>query len=162
MWKCVLGYGNTHFWLCKNTGTMNRSPTPAECSQPISWVSVSVSWNVHTQFRGRMQPIHGTFVAIFLFVRHIIIIYVTHYRNSSATHFVNIQCIILNRAQLVYFVLVTHSENKNPLFALQKPYFCTPKTPFLHAKKGVFVFQKYGFWSAKRGFLFSECVTISK
>ncbi|WP_311569134.1 hypothetical protein [Prevotella pallens] len=20
------GYGNTHFWLCKNTGTMNRSP----------------------------------------------------------------------------------------------------------------------------------------
>ncbi|MBF1513489.1 MAG: hypothetical protein HXN90_06495 [Prevotella pallens] len=28
MWKCVLGYGNTHFWLCKNTGTMNRSPTP--------------------------------------------------------------------------------------------------------------------------------------
>ena len=22
------GYGNTHLWLCKNTGTMNRSPTP--------------------------------------------------------------------------------------------------------------------------------------
>ena len=85
MWKCVLGYGNTHFWLCKNTGTMNRSPTPAECSQPISWVSVRVSWNIRTQFRGRMQPIHGTFVAAFLFVRHIIIIYVTHHRNSSTT-----------------------------------------------------------------------------
>ncbi len=28
MWKCVLGYGNTHIWLCKNTGTTNRSPTP--------------------------------------------------------------------------------------------------------------------------------------
>ena len=22
------GYGNTHFRLCKNTGAMNRSPTP--------------------------------------------------------------------------------------------------------------------------------------
>ncbi len=48
------------------------------------------------------------------------------------------QHIIVTRLQLVYFVIVTHSENKNPLFALQKPYFCTPKTPFLHAKKGGF------------------------
>ena len=49
-----------------------------------------------------------------------------------------LQHIIVTRLQLVYFVIVTHSENKNPLFALQKPYFCTPKTPFLHAKKGGF------------------------
>ena len=101
--------------------------------------SVPYVWrNIRTQFRGRMQPIHGTFVAVFQFVRHIIIIYVTHHRKPSTTHFVNIQCIILNRAQLVYFVMVTHSENKNPIFALQKPYFCTTKTPFLHAKKGGF------------------------
>jgi len=31
------------------------------------------------------QPIHGMFVAVFQFVRHIIIIYVTHHRNSLAT-----------------------------------------------------------------------------
>ena len=80
----------------------------------------------------------GIFVGVLQIVRHIIIIYVTRHRKPSATHFVNIQCIILNRLQLVYFVMVTHSENKNPLFALQKPYFCTTKTPFLHAKKGVF------------------------
>lgn len=48
------------------------------------------------------------------------------------------QHIIVTRPQLVYFVMVTHSENKNPLFAFQKPYFCNTKTPFLHAKKGVF------------------------
>lgn len=66
---------------------------------------------------------NGMLVGVLQIVRHIIIIYVTHYRNPP---------------QLVYFVIVTHSENKNPLFALQKPYFCTPKTPFLHAKKGVF------------------------
>ncbi|WP_455086148.1 hypothetical protein [Prevotella pallens] len=50
------GYGNTHFWLCKNTGTMNRSPTPG-----------------------------GMFVAVFQFVRHIIIIYITHHRKPSTT-----------------------------------------------------------------------------
>lgn len=92
-----------------------------------------------------MPPIRRTFVAVFQFVRHIIIIYVTrhrnraqHYHNSSATHFVNIQCIILNRPQLVYFVIVTHSENK---------------TPFLHFKNHTFVHQKPPFWRAKRGFL---------
>ena len=48
--------------------------------------SVPYAWrNIHNQFRGRMQPIHGTFVAAFQFVRHIIIIYVTRHRKPSAT-----------------------------------------------------------------------------
>lgn len=48
--------------------------------------SVPHVWrNIRTPFRGRMQPIHGTFVAIFLFVRHIIIIYVTHHRKPYTT-----------------------------------------------------------------------------
>ena len=62
----------------------------------------------------------------------------THYYNIYNTSSQTVHNIIVTRLQLVYFVMVTHSENKNPLFAFQKPYFCTPKTPFLHAKKGVF------------------------
>ena len=61
-----------------------------------------------------------------------------HYYNICNASSQTVRNIIVTRSQLVYFVIVTHSENKNPLFALQKPYFCTPKTPFLHAKKGVF------------------------
>ena len=66
----------------------------------------------------------------------------THYYNIYNTSSQTVHNIIVTRPQLVYFVMVTHSENKNPLFALQKPYFCTPKTPFLHAKKGVFALLK--------------------
>ena len=59
-----------HFGLWKYTflvmqkyGHDESAPTPAECSQPI----------------------HGMFIAVFQFVRHIIIIYVTRHRNSSTT-----------------------------------------------------------------------------
>ena len=43
---CILGYANTRFWLRKDTGAMNRPLRLAECSQPISWVSVGISRNV--------------------------------------------------------------------------------------------------------------------
>ena len=76
----------------------------------------------------------GVFATNFVGVRHIIIIYVTRHRKPYTTHFVNIQCIILNRPQLVYFVMVTHSENKNPLFARQKGGFCSVKKAGLHNK----------------------------
>ena len=104
-----MGYGNTHFWLCKNTGTMNRTPTP-----------------------------NGMFVGVSWIVRHIIIIYVTHHRKPSTTSSQTVRNIIITRPQLVYFVIVTHSENK---------------TPFLHFKNHTFVHQKPPFWRAKRGFL---------
>ena len=112
MWKCVLGYGNTHFWLCKNTGAMNRSPTPAECSQPI----------------------HGMFVAVFQFVRHIIIIYVTHHRNSSATRLFR----------------------DGYAFWKQKPPFCISKTILLHTKNPLFARQKGGFCSLKKAGLHNK------
>ncbi len=110
---------------------MNRSPTPGgmfttnfvgvrECfveySQPISWANATNSRNVRCGI-----PIRAT-----------------HYYNICNTSSQTVRNIIVTRPQLVYFVIVTHSENKNPLFATQKPYFCTTKTPFLHAKKGVF------------------------
>ena len=87
-----------------------------ECSQPISWVNATNSPNVRCGI-----PIRAT-----------------HYYNIYNTSSQTVRNIIVTRLQLVYFVIVTHSENKNPLFAFQKPYFCTPKTPFLACKKGVF------------------------
>lgn len=112
MWKCVLGYGNTHFWLCKNTSTMNRYPTPAECSQPI----------------------HGMFVAVFQFVRHIIIIYVTHHRKPLAT------CLFRD----------------GYAFWKQKPPFCTSKTILLYTKNPLFGVQKGGFCSVKKAGLHNK------
>ena len=32
MWKCVFGNGNMHFWLCKDTDTMNRPLRLTGCS----------------------------------------------------------------------------------------------------------------------------------
>ena len=36
MWKHIFSYGNTRFWLRKDTGTMNRPLRLAECSPRIS------------------------------------------------------------------------------------------------------------------------------
>ena len=46
MWKHIFGYGNTRFWLCQDTGTMNRSLRLTECSQPISLVFATLSQSV--------------------------------------------------------------------------------------------------------------------
>ena len=67
MWICIFGYVEMHFWLCKDTGTMNRSPTPdgmfcnqfrggrgelAECFATNFVVDVG-NWGVfRNQFRG--------------------------------------------------------------------------------------------------------------
>lgn len=122
---------NTRFGVCQDTGTMNQFPTSGgifatnfvgvrECfveySQPISWANATNSRNIRCGI-----PIRAT-----------------HYYNICNTSSQTVRNIIATRSQLVYFVMVTHSENKNPLFALQKPYFCTTKTPFLACKKGVF------------------------
>ena len=45
-WMCVFNNVNMFICLCKDTGTMNRPLRLAECSQPISWVSVGISRNV--------------------------------------------------------------------------------------------------------------------
>ena len=52
---CIWGYANTRFWLRKDTGTMNRSPTP-----------------------------DGMFATNFVGVRNVIAIRQQHYRNLLA------------------------------------------------------------------------------
>ena len=42
MWKHIFGYGNTRFWLRKDTGTMNRSLRLTGCSLRISRI---VCWH---------------------------------------------------------------------------------------------------------------------
>ena len=131
MWKCVLGYGNIHFWLCKNTGTMKRIHV-------FNNVEMRFGLCQDTGAMNRSPTPDGMFTTNSRNVRCSIPIRATHYYNICNASSQTVHNIIITRPQLVYFVIVTHSENKNPLFALQKPYFCTPKTPFLHAKKGVF------------------------
>ena len=59
MWICVCGDTNVRIWLCKDTGTMNRSLRLAECSHPISRVDVECfaecsprNWQVVSSCRG--------------------------------------------------------------------------------------------------------------
>lgn len=118
------------------------SPRLAEYSQPISWVFVSVSWNIRNQFRGRMQPIHGTFVAVFLFVRHIIIIYVTRHRKPSATSSQLARNLFISWWLRILKTKTPFLHFKNHTFAQQKPPFCTPKRGFLLCKKGGAAQQK--------------------
>ncbi len=81
---------------------------------------------------------HGVFATNSRNVRCGIPIRSTHYYNICNTSSQTVRNIIITRPQLVYFVIVTHSENK---------------TPFLHFKNHTFVHQKPPFWRAKRGFL---------
>ena len=79
-------------------------------------------------------PIHGTFVAAFQFVRHIIIIYVTHHRKPCAT--------CLFRGCYAFWK--------------QKPTFCTSKTILLKHKNPLFGVQKGGFYSVKKAGLHNK------
>ena len=80
------------------------------------WIGPYAWRNVRNQFRGCFVCISLVDVAL-LQPRN------THYRK-----------------QLIHrnIVRVPKPKNKNPLFALQKPYFCNVKTPFLHAKNHTF------------------------
>ena len=113
MWICIFGYVEMHFWLCKDTGTMNRSPTPdgmfcnqfrggrwelGSVSQPISWVLREHSPNV----------------------RHVFAICLIYIRKMFATCWLSV-CYILTE---------------------QKGGFCIAKVWFLACKKGVFDGQK--------------------
>lgn len=88
------GYGNTHFRLCKNTGTMNRFPTSGgifaphfvgvreyfvEYSHPISWANATNSRNVRCGI-----PIRAT-----------------HYYNICNTSSQTVHNIIITRSQLI-------------------------------------------------------------
>ena len=51
MWICIFGYVEMHFWLCKDTGTMNRSPTPDGMFCGASWVSVTLLTDRQQHYR---------------------------------------------------------------------------------------------------------------
>ena len=43
MWICVFNETDTRFWLCQDTGAMNRPLRLTDCSPRISWVYVGIS-----------------------------------------------------------------------------------------------------------------------
>ena len=109
----MCGDTNVRIWLCKDTGTMNRSPTPGgvfrnqfrggrgelgSVSHPISWVLREHSPNVRNVFA-------------------VCLIYI---RKMCATCWLS-----------VYYILTE-----------QKGGFCIAKVWFLACKKGVFDGQK--------------------
>ena len=57
MWKHIFSYGNTRFWLRKDTGTMNRPLRLAECSPRISRCVSLHYWQAISSRRG---PIYRT------------------------------------------------------------------------------------------------------
>ena len=65
MWKCVLGYGNIHFWLCKNTGTMKRIHV-------FNNVEMRFGLCQDTGAMNRSPTPDGMFTTNFVGVRHVI------------------------------------------------------------------------------------------
>ena len=100
----------------------------ARWNGPLRWR------NVRTPFRGWALVFYGMFVGVLRIVRHIIIIYVTLHRNSSAT------CLFRD----------------GYAFWKQKPPFCTSKTILLYTKNPLFARQKGGFCSVKKAGLHNK------
>ena len=70
-WIHVFGEMDMHIWLCKDTGTMNRSPTP--------------NGMFATNFVGERHPFTGCFVGVSRCVRGFFTVCSLHYCNSCDT-----------------------------------------------------------------------------
>lgn len=113
---------------------MNRTPTLAECSHPISWVSVGISRNVRCGI-----PIRAT-----------------HYYNIYNTSSQTVHNINVNRPQHHRNSSATHLFRDGYAFWKQKPPFCISKTILLHTKNPLFGVQKGGFCSVKKAGLHNK------
>ena len=106
----------------------------------IMWIYIFDNARIRARWIGPLrltecsQPIHGMFVAVFQFVRHIIIIYVTHHRNSSATRLFRDGYAFWKQKPPFCISKTILLQHKNPLFARQKGDFCSVKKAGLHNK----------------------------
>ena len=57
MWKHIFGYGNTRFWLCQDTGTMNQPLRLTGCS-------LRILRNVRNVLAIRQQHFGNPFAAV--------------------------------------------------------------------------------------------------
>ena len=75
MWKCVFNETDTRFWLCQNTGAMNRPLRLTDCSHPISWVYVECfaecSPRIRNPFRMHSRNVRNVFVICVLHIRRV-------------------------------------------------------------------------------------------
>ena len=120
----------TYFWLCKDTGAMNRPLRLAECSQHISWADVALLI-IRSQHYGKPQAAVG--------VRFIVPAYTYSQRirnpfemPSRNVRNVFILCMLHLRYAKVWFL-----RHKSMVFGVQKPPFYIAKTPFLKFQNGV-------------------------
>ena len=126
----MCGDTNVRIWLCKDTGTMNRSPTPdgvfrnqfrggrgewRSVSQAISWCS----WGIIGVFALYFVGVKETFTKCSQRVRNLF----DYIRKMFATRWLSV-CYILTE---------------------EKGGFCIAKVWFLHYKSMVFGVQKGGF-----------------
>lgn len=94
MWKCVLGYGNIHFWLCKNTGTMKRIHV-------FNNVEMRFGLCQDTGAMNRSPTPDGMFTTNSRNVRCSIPIRATHYYNICNASSQTVHNIIITRPQLI-------------------------------------------------------------
>ena len=75
MWICVFNETDTRFWLCQDTGAMNRPLRLTECSHPISWVYVECfaecSPRIRNPFRMHSRNVRNVFVICVLHIRRV-------------------------------------------------------------------------------------------
>ena len=105
--------------------TTNTHETRGEHSArrrgPIHRARILTLSNIHIRF-----IIHAfSHYQMCVFVRHFVVVYISANTIKLCTN-VHLQ------------LAMAQQHTQNAYFALQKPYFCNVKTPFLHAKKPYF------------------------
>ena len=120
----------TYFWLCKDTGALNRPLRLAECSQPISWVNATLLTNHQQHYRKPLAAVGDRFIvpAYTYSQQHCTPIEMP----SRNVRNVFILCMLHIRYAKVWFL-----RHKSMVFGVQKPPFYIAKTPFLKYQNGV-------------------------
>ena len=113
----------------------------------LSNIHIRITKYVHSHHRTHISTLSNT---CFRFNAHAFPHYQIRAFTSPHTHFRLSFCGCIRICKYQKNCAYTYTCNslwhnnihKMPTFALQKPYFCTPKTPFLHAKNHTFATQK--------------------
>ena len=147
--------------LCQNMGAMNRPLRLAECFVVISWVSVALL-TIRSQRNGRLLAAVGADLSCpCIRVRHTFVKRWGTFGNPSAA--VGDRFIV---PAYLYSTCIcnpfeTHLCNVCNVFVICVLHIRRVKVWFLACKKGVFTLQKYGFCTAKRGFLYFGFGTLT-
>ena len=145
MLRCVCGEMNMYIWLCKDTGAMNRPPTPGgvfvahfvgvRCIIANRWGHIWKS--VSSVIANHQQHYRKPLAAVG--VRFIVPAYTysPRIRNPFEMPSRNVRNVFILCMLHIHHAKVWFLRHKSMVFGVQKPPFYIAKTPFLKYQNGV-------------------------